>query len=375
MQFPLFPLNTSDKSSMNSFSFFPLRLLIRMATTGLILAASAGFLPAQAQGLVVDAALPAYQPQAVELPKNGGNVRYVAADGSIKIVGADHARFVIERFNALFVQTHPGVRFNLDGLKGTTTAIPALTHGTTPFGPMGRGYNRVELTPFKKIVGREPVEIRVAHTATDTSAHLATALAIYVNKANPLTQLTTEQVKRIFTTGSPDGSLSRWGQLGLTDEWANRVIHPFGTPAHTGFGSYMGKTHFDDQTYSPNYEQYGNTTAILKRLAADPAGIAFAAIGKEGGELKQIAIADREGGVYSKGTLEDLQNNRYAYDRFLYFYVRREPNQVVDPFVKEYFRLVFSREGQQIIASQVNGYIPLSAQEAAAELAKLDYID
>jgi len=60
---------------------------------------------------------------------------------------------------------------------------------------------------------------------------------------------------------------------------------------------------------------------------------------------------------------------------FYIFYVRREPHQAVDPFVREYFRLVFSKEGQQIIASQVNGYIPLSAQEAAAELAKLDSID
>lgn len=357
---------------MKSFYQFLLRLAMRAAVAGLMLVASAAFLFAQAQPITVDAALPAYQPRPLEAPKNGGAVRYIGADGSIKIVGADHARFVIEGFNALFVQTHPGMKFNLDGLKGTTTAMPALAHGTTPFGPMGRGYNRVELTPFKKIVGREPVEIRVAHTATDTAAHLATSLAIYVNQANPLTQLTTEQVKRIFTTGSPNGSLSRWGQLGLTGEWANRVIHPFGTPPHTGFGSYMGKAHFNDQTYSPNYEQYGNTTAILKRLAADPAGIAFAAIGKEGGELKQIAIADREGGIYSTGSREDLQNNRYAYDRFLYFYVRREPNQAVDPFVKEYFRLVFSKEGQQIIASQVNGYIPLSAQEAAAELAKLD---
>ena len=360
---------------MKTFTHSPSRLALQAAAVSLMLAAISGLVPAQAQDIVVDAALPAYQPQPVAPPKNGREVRYVAADGSIKIVGADHARFVIEGFNALFVQTHPGVRFNLDGLKGTTTAMPALTHGTTPFGPMGRGYNRVELTPFKKIVGRAPVEIRVAHTATDTSAHLATALAIYVNKANPLTQLTTAQVKRIFTTGSPDGSLSRWGQLGLTGDWANRVIHPYGTPAHTGFGSYMGKAHFNDQTYSPNYEQYGNTTAILKRLAADPAGIAFAAIGKEGGDLKQIAIADHEGGFYSKGALEDLQNNRYAYDRFLYFYVRREPHQAVDPFVREYFRLVFSKEGQQIIASQVNGYIPLSAQEAAAELAKLDSID
>ncbi|WP_211467463.1 PstS family phosphate ABC transporter substrate-binding protein [Collimonas silvisoli] len=335
----------------------------------LLLAATCWSGGAYADTSPIDPALPAYQPRPVAPSRDA---RYVLPDGAIRIVGADHARFILERFNALFSQTHSGVQFNLDGLKGTTTGMPALTHDTTPFAPMGRGVNRVERVPYKKIVGREPLEIRIAHTATDSSKHLATALAIYVNKANPLAQLTTDQVKRIFTAGSPGGNLTRWGQLGLSGEWANRLIRPYGTPEYTGFGSYMGQKHFDNQAYNVNYEQYGNTGAILKRLSADPAGIAFAAIGKESADVQQIAIADREGGVYSKGSLEDIRNRRYPYDRFLYFYVRREPNKPIDPFIKEYFRLVFSREGQQIIASQTDGYVPLNAQEAAAELAKLD---
>ena len=63
---------------------------------------------------------------------------------------------------------------------------------------------------------------------------------------------------------------------------------------------------------------------------------------------------------------------RYPLGRHLYFYVRRVPGQPVDPVVKEYFRLILSREGQQIIAAETDGYMPLSATEAAAELAKLD---
>jgi phosphate transport system substrate-binding protein len=52
--------------------------------------------------------------------------------------------------------------------------------------------------------------------------------------------------------------------------------------------------------------------------------------------------------------------------------VRRLPGQPVDPFVKEYLRLVLSKEGQQIVAAETNGYVPLNAREAAEELAKLD---
>jgi phosphate transport system substrate-binding protein len=35
-------------------------------------------------------------------------------------------------------------------------------------------------------------------------------------------------------------------------------------------------------------------------------------------------------------------------------------------------RMVLSREGQEAIASEAKGYLPLNAAELAAELAKLD---
>ena len=61
----------------------------------------------------------------------------------------------------------------------------------------------------------------------------------------------------------------------------------------------------------------------------------------------------------------------YAYDRFLYIYIRRTPGAPLDPFVREYLRLVLSREGQQAVAATPQAYLPLNPREAAAELAKL----
>ena len=52
--------------------------------------------------------------------------------------------------------------------------------------------------------------------------------------------------------------------------------------------------------------------------------------------------------------------------------MRRLPGQAVDPLAKEYLRLVLSREGQEIIAAQPDGYLPLTAAQAQAELDKLE---
>src|SRR5205814_10373260 len=121
----------------------------------LALAASLACMPFLASAAMpVDPALPAYQARAVEVPKDAP---YVLPDGSIRIVGAEHVDVIVEGFNALFAATHPGFRFTPQ-LKGTTTAMPALTHGVTLFAPMGREVNHVELVPYEKIVGAKPIE-------------------------------------------------------------------------------------------------------------------------------------------------------------------------------------------------------------------------
>lgn len=315
----------------------------------------------------VDPALPAYAPQPATIP---AGARYVQPDGAIRINGAEHAAVMVQGFNTLFQQTHPGFKFAVQ-LKGTTTGMPILTHGVTLFAPLGREVNGVELVPYTKIVGQAPVEIHVAHDS-NTPGKFATNLAIYVNKSNPLDQLTMEQVARIFSRGHPAGPLTAWSQLGLKGEWAKLPIHPYATPEPSGFGDYMQKHVLGGRQLSPAADQLNNTEELIKGVAEDANGICLAAIGVANPGVKLVALAEKPEGPWSSGSVEDIVAGRYPLGRHLYFYVRRLPGQPVDPVVKEYFRLILSREGQTIIAAEENGYLPLTAAEAAAELAKLD---
>jgi phosphate transport system substrate-binding protein len=318
----------------------------------------------------VDPRLPAFQPQSVKIDSN---MRYLTETGAIRIGGAEHVRFIVERFNQALQKSHPQWRF-VDESKGTTSAVPLLTHGVTLFGAMGREINPLEISAFSKVVGMAPLEIRIAHAANDTSQHLATSLAVYVHRANPLSTITQQEVTRAISTGNAQGDLSTWGQLGLSGEWQQRRIHPYGTPEFTGFGTYMQANHLHGQTLAQGYEAYGNTEAILKRLAADPAGLAVAAIGLENKDIKQLGILDPSSGKVTTGTPAEILADQYPYGRYLYLYVRREPGKPVDPVVREYLRFVLSRQGQAIIASQPKGYFPLTAEQASKELAKLDEV-
>jgi phosphate transport system substrate-binding protein len=275
---------------------------------------------------------------------------------------------MLHALNALFEKAHRGLRF-APVLKGTSTAMPAMTHGVALFGPTGRDPSPVELVPYRKIVGAEPVVLRVAH-ASHTSSKAGQSLAVFVHKSNPIEKLGVEELQRIFTTGHAQGEFSSWGQLGLPSEWSQRAIHTYGTPEYTGFGAYLQQAHFKGMNVKPTQHIYGNSGQITRAIAADPAAIGVASLAFQSADLKVVPIVDAQGRV-SPGTPAEAAAGRYPLGRYLQFVVRREAGKPVDPLVKEYMRLVFSREGQQIVAADPEGYLPISAAEAAAQLEKL----
>jgi phosphate transport system substrate-binding protein len=318
----------------------------------------------------VDPHIPRYEPRAIATPNGAG---WLTGEGKARISGSDHGRWIVERCCAAFCQLQPDAAFDVD-LRGTPSAMAFLMSGKSMFSVMGREITPVEIVPYRKLIGAPPVAIRIAHTAEETSQHLATSLGVYVHRSNPLTRITTEQLSKMFSVGNPGGDYSRWGQLGLSGEWAKRQIHPIGTPEYTGFGTYMQAHHLEGRPLSPVYERYVGTDDVLGRLAADPSGVAVAAIGRETEGLRLLPIAQHENGPYSDGCTDDVQNDRYAFGRFLYFYVPQRLGEPVDPFTAEYLRYVLSFEGQSIIAEQPGGYIPLRPDEIATERARLDHI-
>jgi phosphate transport system substrate-binding protein len=120
--------------------------------------------------IALDANLPAYQ--AV-----GG------ISGQIKSIGSDTLNNEMALWAKGFEGQYPGVKIEIEG-KGSATAPPALLEGASEFGPMSRPMNADEIAVFEKKYGYKPTHFRVA----------ADALAVYVNKDNPILCLTMQQL-------------------------------------------------------------------------------------------------------------------------------------------------------------------------------------
>jgi phosphate transport system substrate-binding protein len=320
----------------------------------------------------LDPRLPAYEPLPAQPPSGAG---YVRSDGAIQIIlGNRGIGVAIEGFNSLFARTHPGTRFSVEYNKeGNTLDMAALLHGVTLVCPLARDINGAEKRAYALWVGAEPVVVNIAH-GTLTSVRMTAGLAVYVNKENPVRNLTMDQLARIFTTGGPGGDLTHWGQVGAAGEWAARPIHTYGTPEYSGYGYFMVKNKWGDRTFAPGYEAFELAASIVKRVGEDTYGIGFAGQGFLTPQTRLVALAESAAGPFMEGTEDEVASGRYPLDRYVGLAVRRAPGEALDPFVKEYLRLILSREGQAIVAAESDGYVPLSADQVASERAKLGIV-
>lgn len=330
---------------------------------------------------LVDPTLPTYHPEPVAKPAGHG---YVMPDGSVRIVGFDDMAGMIAKWDQEFTRTHPGINFT-PILKGNGTALAAITYDMAAFAPEGGGATLLELLPYEKIFGSKkdpvaPLIIRVAHGSLSPAAKLS-PLGIVVNKSNPIRSLTQAQVASIFSTGSGTGDVTNWSQIGMTGAFADKPIHPAGLywdsyqrPDDPTMGEYMMYRKmgtFPGYVFSPNYEQYLHYSDVVKKVAADPLAIGIVALNHVNSSVRIVPLVEDDGHTLSTGSVADLIADKYPYARDLYIYIRREPGTPFDPLVKEYMRLILSKQGQEAVAKDSKGYLPLDAEDVNFELEKL----
>jgi phosphate transport system substrate-binding protein len=320
--------------------------------------------------------LPSYVPHPVTVPDGAS---YLTLDREVQIVGNDGWDVIIDQFNALFLKTHPafGRTFHTV-LKGSSVAIPGLEMGVSAFAPMGRAMWETDRASFHRFHGYDPLDIHVGYDAFGPRSTGKTPPGIYVNVSNPLAGLTVEQVKRTLTVGSDRGDVSQWGQLGLTGKWAHRIIHIYGLDPSGGGATSFRMEYLGGLPFAPTYEKLDSQAEVLRALAEDPYGIAllgYVDTASVSERVRMLPVAARDGAPFLLPSYDVVRAGRYAFPAYLHVYVNREPGKPLDPFVKEYLRMVLSREGQAILAEQKDseeGYVPLAPELIAAQMKMIE---
>jgi phosphate transport system substrate-binding protein len=324
---------------------------IRTASLLLVVLATGTALPAglRASPIQVDSKIPSYE-------------KVSGVSGNLNSVGSDTLNNLMTLWAEGFRKEYPSVRIQIEG-KGSSTAPPALISGTAQIGPMSRAMKPTEIDEFEAKFGYPPTQVRVA----------IDALAVFVNKDNPLEKLTLPEVDAIFSKGSKCGyakTLSTWGDLGLTGDWSKKPISLYGRNSASGTYGYFKEHALCDGDFKDTVKEQPGSASVVQGVAAERFGIGYSGIGYQTSGVKGLALAEKEGAEYVRTDPELVLAGRYPLSRFLYLYINRPPNKALDPLVRELLRYILSRQGQEIVVK--DGYLPISHVIVEAELRKLD---
>lgn len=300
-----------------------------------------------------------------------------ALSGEIRSVGADTMESLTKMWSEGFTKLYPDVHFSIEA-KASGTAGPALVDGTSDIGPVAREMLPNEIEPFVKKYGYPPFAVRVAGGSYRTPGKTH-AIAFLVNKENPINQLTYAQLDAIFSKTRKRGDktdVTTWGQLGLKGEWADKPIHLWGLIRPNGIANFVQERVLAGGEYKDGINE--RTTvgslpaldAIAQGIAADKYAIGYAGFSNVTPQVKALALAEKEGGPYFKGTFDEVVEQKYPLSRVIYIYVNRAPGKPLDPKVREFLRYVLSKEGQDAIVKE-GIFLPLTAEIVKRELQKL----
>ncbi|NJL28442.1 MAG: PstS family phosphate ABC transporter substrate-binding protein [Thermoanaerobaculia bacterium] len=316
---------------------------VRLATVALVFAATATTASAQVK---VDSRLPAYKP-------------VQGVSGTIKSVGSDTLNNLMTLWAEEFKKQYPNVQIEIEG-KGSSTAPPALIEGTANFGPMSRTMKDAEIDEFEKKYGHKPIGLR---TSIDM-------LAVYVHKDNPIADsgLTLQQIDAIFSSTRKGGApkdITTWGGAGLTGDWSSKPISLYGRNSASGTYGYFKENALFKGDYKSSVKEQPGSSSVVQGVASDKNGIGYSGIGYKTADVDTVPIAAKTGGKLVPA--EPASVSEYPLARFLLVYVNKKPGESLDPLRREFVKLIFSKQGQEVVIK--DGYLPVSFEIAQQSLA------
>jgi phosphate transport system substrate-binding protein len=281
--------------------------------------------------------------------------------GNLSSVGSDTLNNLMTHWAETFSRFYPNAKVQIEG-KGSSTAPPALIAGTAQLGPMSREMKGTEIDQFEKKFGYKPTAIR---TSVD-------ALAVFVNKDNPIKCLSMNQVDALFSKSRRAGSkedITTWGQLGLTGEWSSKPISLYGRNSASGTYGFFKEHVMKNGDYKDTVKEQPGSAAVVQGITVDRYAAGYSGIGYATAGVKAVPLSEKDGGKCVEAMADNAYSGAYPMARFLFVYINKAPGKALDPLSREFIKVIVSREGQEGVIK--DGYFPVPASIAKEELSKI----
>lgn len=235
--------------------------------------------------------------------------------GSVLIKGSETMQPLVTLCAEAFMATHPHVDVIVQG-GGSGTGIAALLHGTVDIGMASRGLSDKE----RDYASNNGFQLREYAVALD-------GIAIVVHPDNPLTQLSLDQLRQIFT-----GKVRSWHEVGGVQP----DIAVLARMASSGTSALFLQRVLAGEDYAESVQQMPTNTAIVAEVANRPLAIGYSgleAVQAARGRVKVVALRTTPHSPPVLPILETVRSGSYPLARALHFHTAGEPSGPIQDFI------------------------------------------
>jgi len=237
-----------------------------------------------------------------------------------------------------------GIKVSVAG-GGSGIGINELTEGRIDICTSSRPMKQEEKDKIKEKQGKAPEEFVVGYDA----------LAIFVNPANPIKEISVEQLKEIYVA---DGSITTWKQV--NPDALDGPIEVLGRESTSGTYEFihdavLGKDKDGNKNkFRTTVAAQSSSQAIIDNLATVKNSIAYDGMAfNDPTKVKWLAVSKKTGDAAVLPGADDARSGKYPLARKLYLYTIGTPGGSTKAFVD----FAMSAEGQKLLAD--TGYVSL----------------
>lgn len=252
---------------------------------------------------------------------------------SQKLKGSDTVLPLAQKEAESYMKTNKAAKVNVTG-GGSGVGISALVDGTTDIAMSSR---KIKLSEKMKLSdsGKSFKESIVAYDA----------LAVVVNPANKVTQLTREQLEGIFTA-----KIKNWKEVGGDD----MPIVVYSRESSSGTYDFFKEHVMNNKNYATSVLSMPATGSIIQSISQTKGAIGYVGLAYVEKEVKALKVSFDKGKNFIAPNLATAKDRSYPIVRPLFYYYLTTVEKAVKPFVD----FCLSAEGQKIVESI--GYVPLT---------------
>lgn len=277
-------------------------------------------------------------------PNSGSGSR---SGKGLQITGSDTMVNLMTALQGDYNKAHKDVLIQVKG-GGSGVGIKALIDGKVDICPSSRPMKDAEKAQCKEKQGKDAVETVIG----------LDALAIYVNKENPLETISVEELAEIF---GENGTISQWKDLGI-DHPNCKEGKIIAVTRQSSSGTYL---YFKEavigekRQYKQGLNAQGGSADLVTFCEKTPCALGYSGMGYAKDTVKLLKVSQKKGGPGVAPSIQSARDKSYPIARKLYIYTLGEPQGEVKKFID----WVLSADGQKVV--EASGYVPNEVSSAA----------